>query len=450
MSTKRSELPPITPEDIQQAPERVRTTPNGGHAWKCHYCGLFASSATQKGLYVCRRHGGVPSRKRDPLKRATMPLKANKSSRPSGRPIIHGKYSKSELASIDEIVADYAQRHDNILDTQEDLRMLKAYQELLIQTRPNINTVHDALLELSEALEPIAEVFPHITDAALQDLLECVERVYEGYVEFQDTTKGIEVRYERLIKAYFIQATTRVKNFPAEQLMHFQNFLHCLLQVYHRHLAPEDWEVLQHRYLKEFTMIPKRLLELDVIATEAEADSKAKADHGRMYRVPPQAPWLLDAVEKHSSIGNTSEQGTSDLRYLRAYVQQAMLLEPTVRATYEHLHAFQDACASCLQDPTFLPDHREEVLPDLQKGIRKLLASLQAFWSEQEARHFRIIRMADLIAATQARAKATENLKVFELLIRRARDLLWEYASDEVLALGEADLRREVFGDTVN
>lgn len=99
---KRSQLPQVPARLRARGGSSVRRTPNGGWAWTCHYCGQYASSETLAGRYVCRRHGGVTPRQRDPYLRELAFEATGRRPRPPGRPIVHGLRSRGPTVRVIE------------------------------------------------------------------------------------------------------------------------------------------------------------------------------------------------------------------------------------------------------------------------------------------------------------------------------------------------------------
>lgn len=104
---RRSLLPPITEDDKHTRPEQLRDTPNGGYAWRFHYCKWYASSETLAGTCVCYAHGGVRAVHRDRVKRAQALDNGDQPPRPPGRPMKHDFYAKGERVAADELVELY-------------------------------------------------------------------------------------------------------------------------------------------------------------------------------------------------------------------------------------------------------------------------------------------------------------------------------------------------------
>lgn len=105
--TKRSRLPSVRSWDVKATPEQVRRTPNGGWAWKCAYCGRYASDRSVAGKFICRCHGGSTPRQRDPLLSYVHTQQTGRKLQTPGRPLIHGRYARLPSIPIAEILTDY-------------------------------------------------------------------------------------------------------------------------------------------------------------------------------------------------------------------------------------------------------------------------------------------------------------------------------------------------------
>ena len=261
MATKRSPLPPITPEDIELHPDRLRETPNSGYAWKCHYCNEFASSETQRGFYVCRRHGGVTPKQRRNL------------GRPPGRPMTSGKHSRSRMLSVDEIVEEYRQ---NLIDadaTDEDILYLRGYLARAIDERPSEEEVALAIEELIRDTQEFQGALngPITQEALLRALAEIrlyrrtLKHVSSFYQRFIRVTAEIEDRYARFIKLARLRSTISHKNAPADQLAFFAVTVQHCLQVLSDRVPPEKVALLRARLEKDFEELPERALTLTAL-----------------------------------------------------------------------------------------------------------------------------------------------------------------------------------------
>lgn len=132
--SKRSTLPAVTEEDRILSPEQVRKTPNGGWAWKCHYCGRYACDVSLAGRYLCRCHGGSTPRQRCLLQSYLHQLNTGKALRLPGRPIKLGRYARRPGIPVQQLIDEYYERQamehlyvrqvavQMIQDCQRDLR----------------------------------------------------------------------------------------------------------------------------------------------------------------------------------------------------------------------------------------------------------------------------------------------------------------------------------------
>ena len=134
---KRSNLPIVTDYDRLTCPDLLRSTPNGGFAWKCHYCGRYACDLSVAGRYLCRCHGGSTPKQRDLLLSYMELLKTDKEPKRPGRPLKHGRYCRLPGISIKAMLADYqrsmikeaVEREKRVVriiaDGERDLRRLR-------------------------------------------------------------------------------------------------------------------------------------------------------------------------------------------------------------------------------------------------------------------------------------------------------------------------------------
>lgn len=108
MARKKSDqLPSVSPQDLRHHLDRLRPTPRGGWAWRCHYCNRYASSISLKGRFLCRSHGGVTQRQLDPLAKYLARQQGKKVPRPPGRPLKHGLYSRQPRVPVAQVLTEW-------------------------------------------------------------------------------------------------------------------------------------------------------------------------------------------------------------------------------------------------------------------------------------------------------------------------------------------------------
>lgn len=268
---KRTTLPPVTPTDILEHPERVRRTSNGW-AWRCHYCGKFASSETLQGKYVCRDHGGSTPAQRDPAARVRAKQQGQPAARPPGRPMNTGVYSKSPAVRVDALVADYQARQLNADCTEEDMLYLRAHLEELRSVLPDLEVLRAPLQDLRYRLEELlTEAVSTQEGATVEGVLELLghgkewgaftRTVLHSLQEIQKFRKDIENQHTRLIHLSKVRADTRLKNAAAEQLEVFDLMVRRFMVVLQEQLTPQQFEALQKRIARDLSELPQRALE---------------------------------------------------------------------------------------------------------------------------------------------------------------------------------------------
>ncbi|MHA0048629.1 hypothetical protein [Deinococcus sp. PEB2-67] len=281
---KRTTLPPVTPEDIVQRPERLRRTANGW-AWKCEDCGKFASSESKAGRYLCRDHGGTTPAQRDPVARVKAVEAGKKPPRPPGRPVEHGLYSKSPGVRVDQVVQDYQARGIDPDATEEDMLYLRAHLDVLKEHAPDVEAVVDQVRGLGAACEALLRVtlsdgdawfdrgasFRGRPDMTVQDALLIIEELKAFDMRVQHLTKligelklftsGLEARHTNLIKLAKERADTRLKNKAAKELDVFTMMSKRLLVLLEEVLPRDIFLALRKRYALDFAEIPLSVLQ---------------------------------------------------------------------------------------------------------------------------------------------------------------------------------------------
>ena len=141
---RRTSLPPITEQDRLDHPELLRDTPNGGKAWKCCYCKLYASRETQAGKYVCYAHVGVREFAHNHLEQ--MPIKEKGKTPPQSprQHMTHSFYVGGKLINLDELVEAF-EAHRLNPNTADDLPYLRAFLHELMDLRPSGDEGKDEL-----------------------------------------------------------------------------------------------------------------------------------------------------------------------------------------------------------------------------------------------------------------------------------------------------------------
>lgn len=253
---KRSTLPNITQQDLLEQNERLRRTAHGW-AWKCAYCGQFASSETLEGKYVCRSHGGVTAKQRDPVVQDAARQMGQRVPRPPGRPLHSGFYSKRAKVRVDELVEAYRSRQLDIDCTDEDLLYLRAYLGELKEQRPSLHLLEEPVQDLLKALEG------HVSCQLEPDQLQQHHEIFAGIRETRlllrqllGYTAQLEKRHARIIRLCRVRAETRVKNRAADQLDVFAVMVQRLMAVLEEQLQPAEFEALQCRIAHDLAELP--------------------------------------------------------------------------------------------------------------------------------------------------------------------------------------------------
>lgn len=270
MASKRSSLPRVTPKVVRAMPDRVRPTPKGGHAWKCHYCGAYASSETQAGRYVCRRHGGHTPRQRkgEPCGGASAgPARA----RPPGRPIESGLYSRSPRIPVNEIVGGLRLSLDEVRAADEHMIYLRAHLEHASSQRKDEDEIEDALTILANegaTLCAYLEVRPALlTDDDAHEAIRHIvtfhhhlSHVKREVDAFRRATRQLEKRHERLIRLTKLRTLTSAKYAEAHRIAEVTRIIRGVLHALEPHLDGASSLRLRTGLHRQFATVPTRAL----------------------------------------------------------------------------------------------------------------------------------------------------------------------------------------------
>lgn len=259
---KRSLLPAVTDRDVTQCPEMLRATAHGW-AWKCAHCGQFASSETLTGKYVCRSHGGVTARQRDPLAREEARRKGKPVLRPPGRPLITGLYSKRPQIRIDEIVCEWQLRQIDVDNTDEDMLYLRAYIEDAKDRHAALRALPPLLEHLTQRLELrlANEKYEQSDDFQLR---ESTTDTYRLLSLIESSSKAIEKKHTQIIKMSKARAETRLKDNVGRQMDVFLMLLKRMMIVLEDQLSVDEFNALQQRISRDLAEVPACMLNSSV------------------------------------------------------------------------------------------------------------------------------------------------------------------------------------------
>lgn len=280
---RRTNLPVPTEEDAQRTPDRVKRLPNGALAWKCHHCGLPASSMSKDGTkYLCYKHGGDRKIQRDPVERARLRAQGIEPPRPNGRPLRHGFYAKDGgtdpdgvVRNVHDIVAEYEAAGLDPDDTDPDMLHLRARIERLLAVEPSMRQLATAVQEVLDAINEwrdstVTGDVRHGTDVdgvleelhRLRDLRQVIRSAHSLVsvaVAFGD---AIEERHGRLVLLAHKRADTRLKNKAAEELGVFTMMVRRLMVIMSEQLPPDVLAAFQKRLERDLAEVPTRALEM--------------------------------------------------------------------------------------------------------------------------------------------------------------------------------------------
>lgn len=265
---KRTNLPTPTADDIANRPEMLRRTSKGdGWAWKCEYCGRFASSVTLAGKYVCHMHGGVTAEQRSPVAKAEAVAEGRPAPRPPGRPLVTGTYSKQASVRIDQLVREYQERQLDPDTTDEDMLYLRAYLDEAKEMRKDIEPLRLLLEKVTDELADFRSLIVPDENVSVDKLIDMLERGREvtdltrqlNTLLKQTTsyTKDLEGRHKALIIMAKTRAETRLKDAAARQLDVFTLMVRRFMVVLSEQLTVSDFEALQKRIEADLSEIPE-------------------------------------------------------------------------------------------------------------------------------------------------------------------------------------------------
>ena len=269
---RRSDLPPITDQDLIEHPDRILIRGNGSRMWSCQYCGRPASSISRQGLYLCYAHGGTSKRQCDPEERVKAKAEGRKARKPPGRPIEHGFYSRVETVRVEDVVEEYRRSGLDVDATEDDMRYLRAYLNELMSMRPQVSDATEALEHLTDHLRQFLAARPadmpamtvqQVLDEAreLQALNRSIEPAVRLWRDLQQFTSTLETRHERLVRLAKVRSETRFKDSAARQLDLFTMLLKRFMLVLSEMLPTDIYEALMKRVQKDFDELPKKMLE---------------------------------------------------------------------------------------------------------------------------------------------------------------------------------------------
>lgn len=121
------------------------TLPNGARASRCQRIkknGSQCANPSRSGFSICSKHGaGYAAREK------------TEDAKPTGRPPIHGLYSKTGITNIHQLADEVQALNLNLDDTDYELRTLKATLWYLLEQGPKFARHADTFEQLAEQLE---------------------------------------------------------------------------------------------------------------------------------------------------------------------------------------------------------------------------------------------------------------------------------------------------------
>lgn len=186
--------------------QAMRPVGNGAMAPRCQALkrdGTQCNAVASTGFRVCRVHGAGNRKK-----------VAAGEARPTGRPPIHGLYSKRGMQDIRALMDEVRALGGDLDDTDEELRALRAVLWFLLEQAETFGAKAGALEKVLEALEDVAAQLPMDTggDVAERKALQADIRTgYRLLAELGSYATHVSDSAMRVIAAAKQRAETRAK-----------------------------------------------------------------------------------------------------------------------------------------------------------------------------------------------------------------------------------------------
>lgn len=269
---RRTTLPPVTSQDIEQRPEMLRKTPHGGWAWKCQHCGRYASSRLRSGRLVCHEHGGT--RQARALQRFIDELEAERT-----KAGFYGQGDGEDRATtVERLVAEYKAQGLDPDDTEEDLLYLRAYLAELKTLLPLVEKLEAQLAPILEGYDALLALVPADGDGhSIAQLMQVLPALREIGTTFRAAARlqqrlerfgaSLERRHVRLIRLVKLRKETELKQRAVADPIYFKAQLVRLKLILERELPPPAYLALQKRFEKDLLALGELRRDLGVSIT---------------------------------------------------------------------------------------------------------------------------------------------------------------------------------------
>ena len=220
----------------------VMVTPNGGVAQRCQARkrnGTQCGAPARRGKRVCVRHGGGSAARVESGER-----------RPTGRPPIHGLYSKAGRRKIAEILTDLEAVQLDLDDSDGEMRVLRATLTYLLgqadiheEGSHRVRAIH-AILEAAAAQQDLSAAEAVSIGRTLSEANRLLGRMESWARTLVDTARYI-------VRASKERADTRAKAADRRALETLTKFVHVVRNILHDMLDEHHLDALEARLVRE-------------------------------------------------------------------------------------------------------------------------------------------------------------------------------------------------------
>lgn len=227
------------------------TLPNGARASRCQRIkknGSQCANPSRSGFSICSKHGaGYAAREK------------TEDAKPTGRPPIHGLYSKTGITNIHQLADEVQALNLNLDDTDYELRTLKATLWYLLEQGPKFARHVDTFEQLAEQLERKAagEAGP-MDPAEARMIAQTVQQLHRLSTSLGSWTDRVTDGGMKVIHAVKARADTKVKLAETRALSEFMKLAKGVRDIVWDLLDDEQLDVFEDRLRRE-VLGPKKL-----------------------------------------------------------------------------------------------------------------------------------------------------------------------------------------------